>query len=308
MHTIVRLEVTSGEGHEGTVGRVIQEPAGLALHRPRPSSRWSASGCSASWCSATDRLPRQRHPRSRRLSGVRLPGREGRHPARRRRRGAQLPQRLPPPRLAAADGTSGNCGHRLVCPYHAWSYALDGRLAAIPRWQGFDGLDPSSSASSGRAGDLARLRLRPLRAGRPERRRDDVALRRRDRRLRFENLQPRGKVVLRPRPVNWKNVATTTPTACTSRSPIPASRACSPAAMRSRRNLGRQDVGRDHRGPVVRTGRSGGYQACWTASTTCRRRCGAPGTTTSSGRTWPSTSIRTRSTSCSSSRSRRPRP
>ena len=38
--------------------------------------------------------------------------------------------------------TRGSCGHRLVCPYHAWSYKLDGSFAGAPKWQGFDGIDP----------------------------------------------------------------------------------------------------------------------------------------------------------------------
>src|SRR3954463_10839750 len=42
-----------------------------------------------------------------------------------------------------ADGSSGNCGHRLVCPYHAWSYGLDGTLRNIPPAQGLEALDKS---------------------------------------------------------------------------------------------------------------------------------------------------------------------
>jgi phenylpropionate dioxygenase-like ring-hydroxylating dioxygenase large terminal subunit len=40
------------------------------------------------------------------------------------------------------DG-EGTCKHRITCPYHAWSYQLDGRLAAVPSERTFPGLDKS---------------------------------------------------------------------------------------------------------------------------------------------------------------------
>lgn len=41
------------------------------------------------------------------------------------------------------EGTEAQCAARLVCPYHAWTYRLDGGLIALPRQETFPGMDKS---------------------------------------------------------------------------------------------------------------------------------------------------------------------
>ena len=42
------------------------------------------------------------------------------------------------------EGDEVSCAKKLVCPYHAWTYSVDGRLLAIPRPDTFPDLDKST--------------------------------------------------------------------------------------------------------------------------------------------------------------------
>jgi phenylpropionate dioxygenase-like ring-hydroxylating dioxygenase large terminal subunit len=61
-----------------------------------------------------------------------------------------LYNRCPHRGVQVCGSLSGNTGTGFVCPYHAWSFHLDGRVRAIPLMKGYDGTrltvdDPQTS-------------------------------------------------------------------------------------------------------------------------------------------------------------------
>jgi len=106
------------------------------------------------------------------------------------------------------EGPKGHCGKRITCGYHAWTYALDGRLIGVPQRDAFKGLDVSRHGLAPLDLEIFMgfifVRFAP---GLPSVRdmaapyRDELAA------YRMEELVPQGRVSLRPRAVNWKNVA-----------------------------------------------------------------------------------------------------
>ena len=104
------------------------------------------------------------------------------------------------------DGDAGNCGGRVTCPYHAWSFGLDGRLLAVPfieEYENFDkadfGMFPLEHAISngfvyvrfGEGGESLDKYLAPIA--------EEMGI------YRFAELEPLVPVRSRVREVNWKN-------------------------------------------------------------------------------------------------------
>ncbi len=105
------------------------------------------------------------------------------------------------------DGTGG-CSRVLTCPYHAWSYARDGRLVGVPHRQEYPGLEPEKLGLVPVALENWRGFLfvtlapgAPSVAAMMEPYEEEVDP------YRFEDLRVLGRVTLRPRALNWKTIA-----------------------------------------------------------------------------------------------------
>jgi carnitine monooxygenase subunit len=105
------------------------------------------------------------------------------------------------------DGTGG-CAKVLTCPYHAWSYARDGRLVGVPHRHEYPGLRTEDHglfpvALENWHGFLF-ITLEP---GAPSVAEMMAPYEAEVGPYRFEDLRAIGRVTLRPRPLNWKTIA-----------------------------------------------------------------------------------------------------
>lgn len=105
------------------------------------------------------------------------------------------------------DGEAG-CAKKLICPYHAWAYELDGRLTGVPMKAQYPGLDTEKLGLVPVAMEIWRgFVFVAIEPGAPRvaemmaPHEHEVAP------YRFEELQAIGRVTLRPRALNWKTIA-----------------------------------------------------------------------------------------------------
>jgi phenylpropionate dioxygenase-like ring-hydroxylating dioxygenase large terminal subunit len=106
------------------------------------------------------------------------------------------------------DGPRGTCASRIACPYHQWTYGLDGRLVGVPQRSSFPGLQMDLHALVPLEQEIFLgfifVRLQP---GLPCVREMAAPYLDELQAYRMEELVPQGRVTLRTRPVNWKNIA-----------------------------------------------------------------------------------------------------
>jgi carnitine monooxygenase subunit len=105
------------------------------------------------------------------------------------------------------DGSSG-CAKKLVCPYHGWTYEKDGRLSGVPNKADYAALDMNALGLNPVEHEIWQgfIFVR-LAAGGPSVAEMMSPYEAMVAPYRFPEMKAFGRVTLRPRAVNWKNVA-----------------------------------------------------------------------------------------------------
>jgi phenylpropionate dioxygenase-like ring-hydroxylating dioxygenase large terminal subunit len=106
------------------------------------------------------------------------------------------------------DGPDGTLDGKITCPYHAWCYELDGSLKSIPYRHQFNPLEDDDHSLKPVEVEIFRgfifIRIR----GKGPSVKEQFAPALNDLSpYQFENLEPLGRVTLRRRKVNWKQIA-----------------------------------------------------------------------------------------------------
>ncbi len=108
------------------------------------------------------------------------------------------------------EGGQGECGQRIRCPYHAWTWDLEGTLINVPYERDFEAFDRNEHGLATLPSEMfvgfiwARLDGETDGPGVADQFApylDEILP------YRIDEMQPLGRVTLRPRAVNWKQIA-----------------------------------------------------------------------------------------------------
>ncbi|MFV3128334.1 aromatic ring-hydroxylating oxygenase subunit alpha [Niveispirillum sp. KHB5.9] len=106
------------------------------------------------------------------------------------------------------DGDVGNCGKRIVCPYHAWTYNTEGALTGVPYRKEFPDFRLADYPLLAVEFEIYHgfIFIRLENNGGPSVAQMMAPYEHEIEPYRLEELVPLGRVTMRPRAVNWKNV------------------------------------------------------------------------------------------------------
>ena len=107
------------------------------------------------------------------------------------------------------DKNSGNCKKRISCPYHAWGYDLQGNLIKVPHQDEFKELDKSKHGLKPIEMEIFQgfIFVRLISTDGPSVANQFSPYLEEIKPYRFEELEPLGRVTMRHRSVNWKQIA-----------------------------------------------------------------------------------------------------
>lgn len=107
------------------------------------------------------------------------------------------------------DDTNGNCGKRINCPYHAWSYDLSGNLKNVPHQEQFKNFNKADNGLKPVEMEIFQgfIFAKILPNNIPSVADQFKPYLKEIEPYNFESLQPLGRVTMRHRDVNWKQIA-----------------------------------------------------------------------------------------------------
>ena len=107
------------------------------------------------------------------------------------------------------DEVSGTCNHKITCPYHAWGYDFKGNLIKVPYEDQFKDFNKKDNGLQSVELEIFQgfIFVKLLESEMPSVQDQFAPYIQEIEQYRLEEMQPLGRVTMRPRNVNWKQVA-----------------------------------------------------------------------------------------------------